>query len=48
MVGYSCAVANALPSVKAAAKYTDFKTNNEHGVAEVLDRFVLSKMNVRL
>lgn len=39
MVEFSCAVGNALPSVKAVAKYTDFSTNDEDGVAEVVNRF---------
>lgn len=46
MVGYSCAVANALPSVKAVAKYTDFSSNNNDGVAEAIERFLLSGVNV--
>lgn len=41
MVGYSCAVGNALPSVKNVAKYTDFSTNDEDGVAEVVERFLI-------
>lgn len=46
MVGYSCAVANALPSVKAAARYTDFSSNNNDGVAEAIERFFLSDVKV--
>lgn len=42
MVGISCAVANALPSVKAVAKYTDFASNDESGVAEAIDRLVFA------
>lgn len=40
MVGYSCTVGNALSSAKAVAKYTDFCTNDEDAVAQVLTRFV--------
>lgn len=39
MVEYSCAMGNALPSVKDVAKYTDFSSNDDDGVAEVVDRF---------
>lgn len=43
MVGYSCAVANALPSVKKVAKYTDFGSNDEDAVAECIERFILTE-----
>lgn len=46
MVGYSCAVANALPSVKAAAKFISLKTNDEDGVAEAIERFILGGAKV--
>lgn len=41
MVGYSCVVANALPSAKAAAKYSGFSSNEEQGVADAILRFLL-------
>lgn len=41
MVGFSCTVGNALPSAKAVAKYNDFRSNDEHGVAEAIERFLL-------
>ncbi len=40
MVGVSCAVSNALPSVKQMAKFTDIPSNNESGVAVAIDRFI--------
>lgn len=46
MVGFSCAVANALPSVKKVAKYTNFSSNVDDGVAEAIEQFFLSKVNV--
>lgn len=46
MVGsYSCAVANALPSVKAVAK-AGISSNDEHGVAKAIERFVFTKADV--
>lgn len=42
MVGYSCAVANALPSVKQVAKFTDFGSNDEDAVADCIERFILT------
>lgn len=41
MVGYSCVVSNALPSAAAAAKYRGFSSNDEHGVADAILRFLL-------
>lgn len=46
MVGFSCAVANALPSVKKVAQYTNFSSNNNDGVAEAIEQFFLSEVNV--
>lgn len=40
MVGVSCAVQNALPTVKQAARFTDIPSNNDSGVAAALERFV--------
>lgn len=48
MVGYSCAVANALPSVKAAAKFTNLRSNDEDGVAEAIERFILGGAKIIL
>lgn len=47
LAGYSCAVANALPSVKAVSKYTDISSNDEDGVAEAIERFVLAQVDVK-
>lgn len=44
MVGYSCAVGNAIPSVKEVAEFTDLPTNNEHGVAHAINRFIMSSV----
>lgn len=46
MVGYSCAVANALPMVKAVAKYTDFPSNEEDGVASAIGQFFFNEQAV--
>ena len=39
--GKGVAMRNALPSVLKAADYITGHSNNEHGVAEVIDRFIL-------
>lgn len=44
MVGYSCAVGNALPSVKSVARFTDIPSNDDHGVAHTIQRFILNKL----
>eukprot|EP00177_Eucheuma_denticulatum_P004749 GFKZ01008633.1.p1 GENE.GFKZ01008633.1~~GFKZ01008633.1.p1 ORF type:complete len:121 (-),score=24.50 GFKZ01008633.1:35-397(-) len=44
MVGYSCAVGNALPEVKAAARFTDFRSNDDDGVAQAIERFILPRV----
>ena len=39
--GIGCAPSNAIPSVKAAARYVSTRTHDEDAVAEILERFVL-------
>jgi Cof subfamily protein (haloacid dehalogenase superfamily) len=39
--GLGVAMRNSLPDVAAAADYVTRATNNEHGVAEVIERFIL-------
>jgi Cof subfamily protein (haloacid dehalogenase superfamily) len=39
--GLGVAMRNSLPDVAAAADYVTMATNNEHGVAEVIERFIL-------
>lgn len=43
MVGYSCAVQNALPSVKQVATYNLGETNDQDGVSSAILRFLLAK-----
>ncbi|CAN8062242.1 unnamed protein product [Agarophyton chilense] len=43
MVGYSCAVGNALPSVKEVAMFKDLPTNDEHAVAHAIGRFFFNE-----
>ena len=38
--GWGCAPSNAIPAVKAAARYVSPKSHEEDAVAEILDRFV--------
>ena len=39
--GRGCAMANALPEIKAAADYTTERDNNHDGIAEIIERFML-------
>mgnify|MGYP002399032687 FL=1 len=39
--GWGCAPSNAIPAVKAAARYVSPRSHEEDAVAEILDRFVL-------
>ena len=41
--GVGVAVQNALPSVKAAADYVTLQDNNHDPVAEIVERFILSR-----
>lgn len=47
MVRYSCAVDNALPSVKKVARYSDIRSNDDSGVAHAIERFILNKATER-
>lgn len=47
-VAHSVAVANASPVVKAAAKYTTIRTNNDAAVAEALETLVLNNPYLNL
>ena len=44
--GVGVAVQNALPSVKAAADYVILKDNNHDPVAEIVEKFILSRKNL--
>jgi len=39
--GLGAAMINGLPAAREAADYVTERTNNEDGVAEVIERFVL-------
>ncbi len=39
--GIGCAVANALPSVKAAAAFVTQNDCEHDGIVEIIDRFVI-------
>ncbi len=43
MAGIGCAMANAHPEAKKYADYITTKTNNQSGVAEVIEKFILNK-----
>ena len=40
--GLGCAMSNATDEIKAAAGYITERNNNECGVAEIIDRFILA------
>jgi hypothetical protein len=40
--GFGCAPANAVPEVKAAARYISLRTNEEDAVADLVERVALS------
>jgi Cof subfamily protein (haloacid dehalogenase superfamily) len=41
--GFGCAPANAIPEVKAAARYVSERTNEEDAVADLVERLALSR-----
>ena len=43
MAGISCAVGNALPAVKYVAQYSDFPSNDDSGVATIIEKFIFGE-----
>lgn len=41
--GVGCAMANAVPTVKASANYVTQRTNDEDGVAEIVEKFLMQE-----
>jgi hydroxymethylpyrimidine pyrophosphatase-like HAD family hydrolase len=42
VAGFGCAPANAIPEVKATARYVSLRTNEEDAVADLVERIALS------
>ena len=42
VAGFSCAPANAIPEVRAAARYVSSKTNEENAVSDLIERIALA------
>ena len=43
VAGYGCAPANAIPEIKAAARYISKRTNEEDAVADLVERLALPR-----